>query len=890
MIPEQLRRVGFRFIKLSWTVDNKGSRGKIPLEKDWQNTKNYSFDDPELQEWLDAGNNVGVATGYNMLFVPDIDSPEEYERIKNLLPETFTVKSGGRGLPHYYYFLRDVDEVPNRKVGKVDLRGLGGQVVGAGSILKNEAGEKIGEYTVLKDAPIASVSWNKIKEVFNITDERERVNIKETMGGVQEGTRNESLFKMACSLVHQDFDKSDILAMLDTANNKTTPKLSAVELLRIRDSAWRYHKPRQQKRVEETPIAEIATNTPTKLPIELPKTGKLISSFINDITQILADSKVLFFRPDEKAVVKIEEIPSGDEDKKVLGFKAVSPPDFVTELERYIVPFVYVYDSRNDISKMKPKSLNCEIAKIILASDKLSESLPIILTLYDVPMPVLTNGVLRVPKVGYDPELKSWLNPHSPTLRQDMTLEEAKSIMEEIVGEFCFESPQDKVNAISAILTPFLRGLYSRKTCRTPIMFWKANRERAGKDYGAGITGIIYYGESIDDTPIVCDNKVNDEEFRKKILSIFKMGRNRYHSANNKGYLNSAQLENLATTENFTDRTLGANVTLTFPNTLELSLSANTGITYTPDIAKRCLFIKLFLEVEDPNTRLFKKDDLHGWIRSMRSDIISALYAFVRTWYEAGMPKGDTPFASFPAWASVCGGIMKVCDLGDPCAPNQELVEIGGDAETADMKALFEYFHALWGEKAHNKRDIMDLLASGVDELEGIFAEYDWSFKGTKNKFSMMFEKYKGREFSGIRLIKVLGSQRGRHLWKFVKRTSLDFHNPTDTPDTPDTPQYPYNKNSSIHIHPIIYERLQGVSSVSGVSDVAISESGKAQERAERELSLSFEDLQNILLDKINYEEEIDKILKLGFLENDLDQWLGEGLLLRVRGSCIKLI
>jgi putative DNA primase/helicase len=627
-----------------------------------------------------------------------------------------------------------------------------------------------------------------------------------------------------------------------------------------------------ERRVAPEPVAGVVA-----LPeFELPKNGKLISSFINDIAPILARSNVLFFRPDERAVVKIDEIPLGDGSRKAIGFKVVSPQDFVTELERYIVPVTRLWDDKEKYWVVRPKSLNVEIAKVILASEKLKNELPIILSLYDIPMPVLSNGVLRIPKTGYDPDLKSWLNPKSPTLKLDMSLEEAKKIILDLVDEFCFESPQDKVNAISAILTPFLRGLYSRTTCRTPIMFWKANRERAGKDYGAGMTGIIYYGESIDDTPIVSDGKVNDEEFRKKILSVFKIGRNRYHSANNKGYLNSAQLENLATTENFTDRALGSNLTLTFPNTLELSLSANTGITYTPDIAKRCLFIKLFLELEDPNTRQFKNSDLHGWIRSHRSEIISALYTFVRVWYSEGMPKGDTPFASFPEWADVCGGIMKACGLGDPCIPNQELITVGGDNETADMKSLFEWANKAYGDVWKTKKEIMNDLSS-LDELSDLFGWLDLNMPSGRTKFGILFEKFVGRIFSGIQMIKLEGSGRGRSQFKFSTKKQSQL---TDTLVTLDTVYNPVNKNVEFSNIYIESERVSTVArvSVEGVTPVAPSE------------SLSFEQLQSLLLDFPSSMVDVDRVFGWGFSEVQIEQWLKEGLLFSPRSGFIGLL
>jgi P4 family phage/plasmid primase-like protien len=236
MIPPQLQKVGFRFCKL---------RGKVPFEDDWQNTKNYSYNDPELNEWMDKGN-IGVVTGYNLLLVLDFDEQEYYDKFKDKLPETLTINSGGRGLPHLYYIAKDCDSAPNRKVGKLDLKGLGGQIVCSGSKIRRENGS-IGEYTVSKDLPIADISYKLLKELFNLTEEIKSVDTKSILEGVAEGSRNESLYKLACSLVSKGVSKADILAVIANANDKSLPKLSVTELVTIRDSAWKHHKPEEKK-------------------------------------------------------------------------------------------------------------------------------------------------------------------------------------------------------------------------------------------------------------------------------------------------------------------------------------------------------------------------------------------------------------------------------------------------------------------------------------------------------------------------------------------------------------------------------------------------------------------------------------------------------------------
>ena len=129
-----------------------------------------------------------------------------------------------------------------------------------------------------------------------------------------------------------------------------------------------------------------------------------------------------------------------------------------------------------------------------------------------------------------------------------MDLKEAKKIIEKVFREFCFRSKQDKTNAIAGLLTPFLRGLFVDFNTRTPVFFYLGNRERVGKDYCAGITGIVYDGQALDDTPISSGDRKenNNEELRKKITSALISGRKRMHFANNKGYINNAILEQVS--------------------------------------------------------------------------------------------------------------------------------------------------------------------------------------------------------------------------------------------------------------------------------------------------------------------------------------------------------
>jgi hypothetical protein len=280
-----------------------------------------------------------------------------------------------------------------------------------------------------------------------------------------------------------------------------------------------------------------------------------------------------------------------------------------------------------------------------------------------------------------------------------------------------------------------------------------ANREGAGKDYAAGTVTTTHEGEAAEDPPVTKAESGSDEEFRKKTLAAFMMGRSLIHSSNNKGYLNSAELEALITKEIYRDRQLGGNKLLEFPNILTISLSANVGLTYPADLQRRAIFINLFLDLEDPNTRVFKNPDLHGWVKEHRSEVLSALYALVRNWVDKGLPKSKQPFASFPEWMAVIGGILEAADLGSP-KQNDVLNAVGGDQETISMRQLYLAAFELWGAKWVQKSEIFAELQNSESPMFGLFPYLNWEAHPESAKMSLgrLLSKYAGRIFADIRM------------------------------------------------------------------------------------------------------------------------------------------
>ena len=496
--------------------------------------------------------------------------------------------------------------------------------------------------------------------------------------------------------------------------------------------------------------------------IHLPGTGLHISEFAQNLANEIKDKDKLFYRKDISEVVEITED----------GFKIMKSNRFITVIEKYFRPYITIVKKRGELED-RDKSMNQQIASIILASPNLQDNIKRIKRIFPVPLPIIHKGKLTFPIKGYDERFESWLDYDTPTINENITLEEAKNKINSIYEEFCFQENQDKINAIAGLITPFLRGLFSNFNVRTPMFCYMANRERAGKDYCAGITGIILEGEKLEETPISSGEfraSGGNDELRKKFVSSLIAGKKRMHFANNKGKLNNAVLEGFLTATVFSDRLLGKNESVTFDNEMDVSISGNIGMTFTPDLANRGRFIRLFLEMEDANEREFENPNLHETILEERDLILSCIYALIKNWFKNGKPKGSIPFSSFPEWADICGGIMECVDLGNPCVKDKSIQGIGVDEETDEMKHLFEFINEIKPNGWLKKKDIQKYIRDSEDDM---FHYIDWDKKSDQIKFGLKLKKFVGRILSDIRLVvkdKNVRSQRWEY--KFIKEKS----------------------------------------------------------------------------------------------------------------------
>jgi len=792
MIPPQLRNQ--RFIK----VDDS----KRPIEKAWQQIggANYAYDDPEFNKWVEANKRYGVLCGYpNNLVVIDFDNDDVQRECLEcgLLIPTFSQKTARKGLLHLFYYTDDPTPwkiLDKEKNTLADIQGTGKQVIGPGTRIADGR-----EYRVVDDLPIATISSATLHKILDRFDHNKSQEILQQVsdGLTMDDFNNKKAYgpDKAVEEIKKQLKVSDLLRDkgISTSLNPTKcpfhnskggkcfgfdnskgvwhcfhceEKGDAITLYQKIENIDFVEAKKQlceKFGIKDTFVADKVAaenrerNTSNKPMVRLPQDSRTNTDFAEDLSQYFKEDEEIFYKPDEHNIVEITSYEDKLLRRQIIGFQAVGAKRLADIIDDRVYTYTIKYNKDEEIEVIK--SAKEQDISLLALHHKFVGVLFQIKRFLTYPIPFLTReGELIVPrhtpgKGYYDNRFQAYFTPETPELRI-MGVDEAKNIINDILAEFCFKEERDKILAIAYIITPMCRGIYSRPTARTPIFIISANRERAGKDFLAGIRGILYEGQAIDDSPIVTGekNESNNEELRKKLTSALKTGRRLYHSSNNRGYLNNAVFEQFATSEVWRDRELGKNNQLELSNEVDISLSANVGLTYTPDLHHRSRPINLFYSVENPNERVYKRTDLHGYILTNRSMILSAMYTLISSWVIAGMPKGKTPFTSFPEWARVVGGIMCYHNMGDPCM-NLEDVNIGGDRETQSMKE-FCGFMGLYqlndaeqplGYAIGKLRTIVK-EAQSREDIEG-FSHWDLDDRSDQTKFGNLIKRFVGREF-----------------------------------------------------------------------------------------------------------------------------------------------
>ncbi|KAF0248229.1 MAG: hypothetical protein FD167_2368, partial [bacterium] len=283
--------------------------------------------------------------------------------------------------------------------------------------------------------------------------------------------------------------------------------------------------------------------------------------------------------------------------------------------------------------------------------------------------PIFIDGEL-ISTPGYHPKHKIYYQPPNDfsllPISQNPSKEEinkAKNLLiNELFCDFPFCSDGDPsgqaelANTIAAMLLPFIRREIKGKT---PLHLVEAPVQGSGKSLLASIIGTITTGKE----PAMRTFPSEESEVRKAITSELLRGTQTIIFDNITGVLKSDSLASALTSDEWSDRLLGINQTVSLKNRV-LWLATANNCTLGQDFPRRTVRIRLDPRDEHPWLRTgFKQEDIVNWVKNHRSTIIHAILTIIQSWVAVGQPKGSKTLGSFEQWAKIISGILENADI-----------------------------------------------------------------------------------------------------------------------------------------------------------------------------------------------------------------------------------
>lgn len=437
---------------------------------------------------------------------------------------------------------------------------------------------------------------------------------------------------------------------------------------------------------------------------------------------------------------------------------AEADPTHVCELLSKLAKWVR-FDERTQ--GLKQKDCPDKVARTLIS--RREWNLPVLVGIIQAPTLREDGSILEKP--GYDEETGLFFNPGktsflpipiSPSKNDAIA---ALNALLEILKEFPFENDESKSVSISAILTGLIR-----KSIRTaPLHGYTAPKMGTGKSLLADIVGLIATGQ----TNTVIPHADNEAEEKKRLLAVLSEGDPIICFDNIERPFGSPALCSVLTQENFKDRLLGANRSLSVP-TNSTFLATGNNLTFIGDISTRAILCRLDPQCEKPEERFFETD-LKKYIPGNRGKLVQACLTILRAYHVAGRPKQDmAQFGRFEDWSNWVRSALVWIGLEDPCKSRKEIEN--ADPVRVALENFLASWHAALSDFSHTAKKAIE-KAKDHPEFHEALKEIAPNNKGNNintRSLGNTLASFKGRIENGYRL-ECTGTYQGVSTWRVIK-------------------------------------------------------------------------------------------------------------------------
>jgi putative DNA primase/helicase len=417
-------------------------------------------------------------------------------------------------------------------------------------------------------------------------------------------------------------------------------------------------------------------------------------------------------------------------------------------------------ESRPDGKVIYLKAAPTEVVANVLATP--DPDLPIMNRIAEHPV-LAPDGTVH-DKPGYSGKSRVFLHPPShlkvPKVRGRPTAGEVKRarnlIVRDVLGDFPFRGPQkgkaELAHAVCLFVQPFVRDLIKGPT---PLYVVESPTPGTGKGLLVDACCLPALGSAV---PINAAPE-SEDEWRKKITTLLIDSTPVIFFDNLGGSLSSKTLSAALTSTTWSDRRLGKNENVSVPNLASWVVAGNNpGLS--KEIQRRGVRIRVDARMEHPEDRdSFRHDDLRGWIREHRGDLIWAALTLARAWVAKGQPRCQERMGSFEDWSAVMGGILDVVGIPgflantDPFRENAHSENIGMYEFLSDVRSSF-------GDTSFTTNELSNRLSQSIEQHFGI----DTLKPNAMVKLGITLKDHRDRHYGDLMLVRV-GAPGGVTRW-----------------------------------------------------------------------------------------------------------------------------
>lgn len=677
------------------------------------------------------------------------------------------------------------------RVPDLDIRGDGGYVILPGSVMADgrryewEGSSDPDEGVKVAQAPdwlLAMVSYDPSAAPTATPSDGA------TVAPIGEGSRNDFLYRLGCSLRAKGLGEPAIIAALLAENaERCQPPLPAGEVQATAKSAAskapglspEYERRRAERAARQAPrpphpaeasgggdqggrpaLRVVGGTDHDPRPLIQIRAGELPEA-VDDAEHHLVTSRPDIFQHGTRLVrVGQWEMDSGPVERPTgAGVLIDISPDWLTDKLTRLIRW-----ERYDARKGEFKKIDCpsKVSTTLLARVG-SWHFPGLVGFVDSPTLDRTGRVVSAR--GYDAPSGLYLS-RPPLIEaigemQRVDAERAGECLDEAISTFPFVTEADRSACMALIITAIIRRILEA----APIGCVSANTPGTGKSKLVDVISAIATGRKA----AVAALGTNPEETEKRLDAVLLKGDTLCSFDNIDRPVKSDVLCQVATQTVKSIRVMGLSKIVEAPTNVCLLMTGN-NLTLVGDLVRRCIVVNLDAKTERPELREFERDAVE-YALSIRPALIRAALVISKAYLDAGCPKvAAAPFGSFEQWDRMVRRPLIWAGWPDPLQPAEAMRE--QDHELTGMREFLRFWRQATSEPV-SAAELSDLIRAKVPLMaDGWAAKYP-DLQESAIQVMGDLSKWGPREL-GYRLRSMAGRiLDGRRVFKHGLRTSV---------------------------------------------------------------------------------------------------------------------